>query len=64
MQPKKKENVDLTKISSLYFVIGLSVVLLVTWQTIDWKNYKTTYDYEALNVEDDDDEDILNYRTN
>ena len=58
MQPKKNEKVDLTKNSSLYFVIGLSVVLLVTWQTIEWKTYKKTYDYEALNVEDDDDEDI------
>ena len=58
MQPKKNEKVDLTKNSSLYFVIGLSVVLLITWQTIEWKTYKKTYDYEALNVEDDDDEDI------
>ena len=61
MQPKKNEKVDLTKNSSLYFVIGLSVVLLVTWQTIEWKTYKKTYDYEALNVEDDDDEDTTRY---
>ena len=32
--------------------------MLITWQTIEWKTYKKTYDYEALNVEDDDDEDI------
>ena len=49
MQPKKNEKVDLTKNSSLYFVIGLSIVLLITWQTIEWKTYKKTYDYEALN---------------
>ena len=55
MQPKKSEKVDLTKNSSLYFVIGLSVVLFVSWQAIEWKTYKKTYDYEALNVEDDDD---------
>ena len=58
MQPKKSEKVDLTKNSSLYFVIGLSVVLFVSWQAIEWKTYKKTYDYEALNVEDDDDEEI------
>ena len=48
----------MTKNSSLYFVIGLSVVLFVSWQAIEWKTYKKTYDYEALNVEDDDDEEI------
>ncbi len=58
MQPKKSEKVDLTKNSSLYFVIGLSVVLFISWQAIEWKTYKKTYDYEALNVEDDDDEEI------
>ena len=58
MQPKKNEKVDLTKNSSLYFVIGLSFILLVSWQAIEWKTYKKTYGYEALNVEDDDDEEI------
>ena len=58
MQPKKSEKVDLTKNSSLYFVIGLSVVLFISWQAIEWKTYKRTYDYEALNVDDDDDEEI------
>ena len=58
MQPKKNEKVDLSKNSSLYFVIGLAVVLFVSWQAIEWKTYKKTYGYEALNVEDDDDEEI------
>ena len=58
MQPKKNEKVDLTKNSSLYFVIGLSFILLVSWQAIEWKTYKKTYGYEALNVEDDEDEEI------
>ena len=58
MQPKKNEKVDLTKNSSLYFVIGLSFILLVSWQASEWKTYKKTYGYEALNVEDDDDEEI------
>ncbi|MDG1687059.1 MAG: energy transducer TonB [Flavobacteriaceae bacterium] len=58
MQPKKSEKVDLTKNSSLYFVVGLAVVLFISWQAIEWKTYKRTYDYEALNVDDDDDEEI------
>ena len=58
MQPKKSEKVDLTKNSSLYFVIGLAVVLFISWQAIEWKTYKRTYDYEALNGDDDDDEEI------
>ena len=58
MQPKKSEKVDLTKNSSLYFVTGLAVVLFISWQAIEWKTYKRTYDYEALNVDDDDDEEI------
>ncbi|MDA0792656.1 MAG: energy transducer TonB [Bacteroidetes bacterium] len=59
MQPKKNQKADLSKNSSLYFVIGLSVILLISWQAIEWKTYdRSVYDYEALNVEDDDDEEI------
>ena len=58
MEPKKNPKVDLTKNSSLYFVIGLSIVLLITWRVIEWKTYKNVYDYEALIIDDDDDEDV------
>jgi len=58
MKPKKNPKVDLNKNSSLYFVIGLSIVLLITWRVIEWKTYKNVYDYEALMVDDDDDEDV------
>ena len=59
MQPKKNEKVDLSKNSSLYFVIGFSLILLISWQAIEWKTYdKSLYGYEALNVEDEDDEEI------
>ena len=59
MQPKKNHKADLRKNSSLYFVIGLSVILFISWQAIEWKTYdKNQYDYESLNVEDDDDEEI------
>jgi len=58
MQPKKNEKVDLTKNSSLYFVIGLALVLFISWQAIEFKTYEKVYGYESLNVEDDDDEEI------
>ncbi len=59
MQPKKNEQADLSKNSSLYFVIGLSLILLISWQAIEWKTYdKSLYGYEALDVEEDDDEEI------
>ena len=58
MQPKKSEKVDLTKNSSLYFVVGLAVVLFISWQAIEFKTYEAVYDYESLNVDDDDDEEI------
>ena len=58
MQPKKNENADLSRNSSLYFVIGLSLILLISWKAIEWRTYEKVYAYEALNVEDEDDEEI------
>ena len=58
MQPKKNPKADLNKNRNLYFVIGLTFVTFITWQAIESKTYEKTFDYEALNVEDDDDEDI------
>ena len=53
-------DVDLRKNSSLYFVIGLAVILLITWQAIEWKTYdKSLYGYEALDVDDEDDEEEI-----
>ena len=59
MLPKKNPKKDLSKNSSLYFAIGLAVVLFFSWQAIEWKTYdKTGYGYESLNVEDIDDEEV------
>ena len=59
MQPKKNPKVDLNKNSSLYFAIGLALVLFIIWRGIEWKSYdKSAYLYESLNVVDDDDEEI------
>ena len=59
MQPIKNTKVDLNKNSSLYFAIGLALVLFIIWRGIEWKSYdKSAYLYESLNVVDDDDEEI------
>ena len=59
MQPKKNEKADLSRNSSLYFIIGFTSVLFLSWQAIEWKTYdRSGYGYEALNVDDDDDEEI------
>ena len=58
MKTKKTPKADLRRNSSLYFAICLALVLFISWQAIEWKTYKKTYDYETLNVEDEDDEEI------
>jgi len=59
MQLNKNPKVDLSRNISLYFFIGLCLVLFVTWRLIERKNYeKNSFDYEALNVEDTDDDEI------
>lgn len=59
MEPKKNPKADLSKNSGLYFVAGLAFILFVSWQAIEWKTYdKSLYGYEALNVEEDDEEDV------
>jgi|TARA_B110000259_G_scaffold184076_1_gene230408 protein TonB len=58
MQRKKNPQADLRKYSSLMLAFGLCLVLLVSWQAIEFKSYERQYDLESLNVEDDDDEEI------
>ena len=59
MQVKKNPKADLTKNSNLYFAIGLAVILFMSWRAIEWKTYdRSGYGYEALNIDDEDDEEI------
>lgn len=55
MEPKKNPKADLTRNSGLYFVLGLAVILLLTWQGLEWKQYDKT---EAFNFTMDVDEDF------
>lgn len=58
MQPKKNPKADLNKDRNLYFVIGLTFVLGVTWGAIEYKTYEKVFDLAALDMLEDDDEDI------
>ena len=58
MQPKKNPKSDLRNYSSLFLAFGLCLILFVSWRAIEAKTYEAQYDYESLNVEDDDDEEI------
>ena len=57
MESKKSPKADLTKNSKFYFAIGLCLVLFLSWKLMEWETYdKSMYEYEALGVEQDDDE--------
>ncbi|MDC6367117.1 MULTISPECIES: energy transducer TonB [Flavobacteriaceae] len=59
MKPKKNPNVDVGRNSSLYFMIGLTLVLFVTWQSFELKTYEEeSYVSEALEVTDNLDEEV------
>jgi len=58
MQAKKNPKADLNKDRNLYFVIGLTLVLGVTWGAIEYKTYEKVFDLAALDMLEDDDEDI------
>jgi len=59
MISKKNPKVDLNNKSSFYFAIGLFLVLVMSWRAIEFKNWDDDgYGYIALDVENDDDEEI------
>lgn len=57
MQAKKNPKADLNKDRNLYFVIGLTLVLGVTWGAIEYKTYEKVFDLSSLDILEDDDED-------
>jgi len=60
MQVKKNPKVDLNKDSGLFFVIGLAVVLFITWRALEYKSYPTddTMLEIAMNTDDLKDEEV------
>ena len=59
MQVKKNPQVDLNRNSGLYFVIGLSLVLFLTWRALEYKSYpKEDTLVEAIAAVDELKEDV------
>lgn len=59
MKPKKNPKLDLSRNSGLYFVIGLNIMLLITWRALELKTYETNDEFvTTLTVMDDLQEDI------
>ena len=59
MIPKKNPEIEIGRNSSLYFAIGLNVMLFLSWQALEHKTYeKSDIAMDILNVEAEADEEI------
>ena len=59
MELKKNPNVNIGRNSSLYFAIGLNVMLFFTWTAFEYKSYdKAEYAHDILKMTEEFEEDI------
>lgn len=59
MRPKKNPELEIGRNSSLYFAIGLNIMLLISWQALEYKTYeKDLASIDILEVEHDVEEEI------
>jgi len=59
MEPKKNIKSDVSRNSSLYFAVGLALMMTLTYLTINYKSYeKEEVDIGQLNLDDLEDEEI------
>jgi protein TonB len=59
MEPKKNASADVKRNSSIYFLVGLALMLLVTNYSINYKTYdKSDIDIGQLNMDELDEEEI------
>jgi protein TonB len=59
MEVKKNPKVDLNRDSGLFFVIGLTLVLFLTWRALEYKTYQKDNTFvEHLDVVDDLKEEV------
>ncbi len=59
MEPKKSTKADVSRNSSLYFAVGLALMLALTYMTINYKSYeKQNIDIGQLDLDDLDEEEI------
>ncbi|MEP3209117.1 MAG: energy transducer TonB [Maribacter sp.] len=59
METKKNPKADLNRNSGLYFIIGLTLVLFVTWRALEHKTYETQDEIvQVFEVQEDLKEDV------
>lgn len=59
MEPKKNPKADITKNSSLYFAVGLALMMFVAYSAINHKTYdKSDIDIGMLNLDEELEEEI------
>ncbi|WP_298239377.1 energy transducer TonB [uncultured Algibacter sp.] len=59
MIPKKNPEIEIGRNSSLYFAIGLNVMLFLSWQALEYKTYeKSDIAMDILEVTEEIDEEI------
>ncbi|WP_248722333.1 energy transducer TonB [Seonamhaeicola sp. ML3] len=59
MKPKKNPNLEIGRNSSLYFAIGLNLMLLFSWQMLEFKTYeKDVVSIDVLEMENELEEEI------
>ncbi len=59
MEPKKNPKADVSRNGSIYFSVGLALMLFIAYSTINFKTYgKSNIDIGQLNLDELDDEEI------
>ncbi len=59
METKKNPEADLNRNSGLYFVIGLALILFITWRALEHKSYDVNTDFvQMLDVQSDLKEEV------
>ena len=59
MESKKNPKADITRNASLYFALGLALMVFLSYTTINWKVYdKSAIDIGTVNMDELDDEEI------
>ena len=59
MKAKKNPNLEIGRNSSIYFAIGLNLMLLLSWQALEYKTYeKDDFVMDILDVESEFEEEI------
>ncbi|OUR92363.1 energy transducer TonB [Flavobacteriales bacterium 34_180_T64] len=66
MKPKKNPDIEVCRNSSLYFAIGLNLMLLLTWGLLEWKTYdkaEVAHDVLVMDKEMEEEIPIININT-